>query len=83
MKRVNLYLAEEEIAALSATGVREGVSISELARRAIRTAYMGGETVHFAAAARAVRGLWKDRADIPSADRYVRAIRKDRRSSSR
>jgi len=83
MKRVNLYLAEEEIAALAATGVREGVSVSELARRAIRTAYMNRKTVDLAAAARTVHGLWKDRTDIPPTARYVRTIRKDRRSSSR
>jgi len=83
MKRMNLYLSNEEIAGLSSISVHEKRSVSALVRQAIHQTYFEKKKADFAEALKKTCGIWKERKDIGSTDAYVRKLRTDRRSLSK
>jgi len=79
MKRTQLYIEDDVFQVLRRIGREKKVSISELVRAAVRKVYALEKPEHAEDILREAAGLWKDRQDIPSADHYVRRIRKDTR----
>lgn len=79
MKRTQLYLDDEEWEVLRVRARQASSSISELVRQAVRDKYLEGRADR-EEAFRAVIGIWKDRADLPDTERYVRGLRKSTRS---
>jgi metal-responsive CopG/Arc/MetJ family transcriptional regulator len=78
MRRTQVYLDEELWKALHAHARKEGTSISEFLRQAVRDRYMPHRRQRDAALVGIV-GLWKDRTDLPDTETYVRSLRKDTR----
>jgi hypothetical protein len=78
MKRTQLYLDDDLWNALHAQALQGGTSISELVRIAARDRYMVNIEERRAAMLGIV-GLWKDRADLPETESYIRNLRDDDR----
>ena len=78
MRRTQLYLEDDLWAALHATALLEGVTVSELVRVAVRERYMGSMEERRSAMLGIV-GLWKDRTDLESAESFVRHLRDEDR----
>ena len=57
---------------------QRGTSISELVRQAVREKYASSPADR-RQAMQALVGLWKDRKDLPDAEKYVRRLRKGKR----
>lgn len=78
MRRTQLYLEDDLWEALHAKAAREGATISQLVRVAVRERYMGNHAERRAAMLDIV-GLWKDRAEVNDAESFVRNLRDDGR----
>jgi hypothetical protein len=78
VKRIQLCIENDLWAVLRIRSRQSGVSISELARQAIRDRYLSGATRR-REAMRGVVGIWKDRSDLPHTQGYVRRLRKGSR----
>jgi metal-responsive CopG/Arc/MetJ family transcriptional regulator len=78
MRRTQLYLEEDLWKALHARARRERTSVSELVRQATRDRYMRHSEDRQADMIAAV-GIWKDRTDLPDAEKYVRDLRRGTR----
>jgi hypothetical protein len=78
VKRTQLCFEDGLWAALRIRSRQSGVSISELARQAIRDRYLSG-AARRREAMRAAVGIWKDRSDLPHTQGYVRRLRKGSR----
>jgi metal-responsive CopG/Arc/MetJ family transcriptional regulator len=78
MKRTQLYLDDDLWNTLHAKARNGGTSISELVRTAARDRYMNDPEQRQADMMAAV-GLWKDRADLPDTETYIRNLRKGTR----
>ena len=75
MKRTQLYLEESIWKLLEIHARQSGTSISELVRQALRDKYgISPETRR--EAMQAVVGMWKDRADLPKTETYIRQLRR-------
>ena len=79
MKRTQLYIEDDVFRALRRLSKEKTVSISELVRAAVRKVYALEKSEHADEVLREAAGIWKDRKDIRSAERYVRQMRKDTR----
>ncbi len=80
MRRTQLYLDEDLWNALHARARRQGTTISNLVRQAVRERYLGNLDER-REAMEAIVGIWKDRTDLPdSTEEYVRSLRHDTRS---
>jgi hypothetical protein len=78
MKRTQLYLQDDLWKALHIESRQNGVSISELVRRAITEKYASSPAERKKAMTAFV-GLWKNRSDLPDSETYVRRLRKGKR----
>ena len=78
MKRIQFYVQENMWKALHVRSRRQGISISELIRRAVIEKY-GMSPISREEAMRAIVGIWKDRRDLPDSTTYVRRLRKAKR----
>ena len=78
VKRTQLYLSEDIWKALHVESRRQGVSISELVRQAVRDKYASSPARRREAMA-ALVGMRKDRKDLPATKTYVRQLRKGKR----
>ena len=78
MKRTQLYLNEDVWKALHIRARQRKTTISELVRRAVRDKY-GFSAENRREAMQALVGIWKDRADLPDSEKYVRRLRKGKR----
>lgn len=80
VRRMQLYLEEPMWKMLSARARRQGTTISELVREAVREKF--GDTGQLRRAAMlGFVGLWADRQDLPSTEEYVRTLRRDTRQT--
>ncbi len=64
MKRTQIYLTEQERKALERLSEERGTSKSSLIREAIDQ-YLVEEKKDWREAVRGIRGMWKDREDLP------------------
>lgn len=78
MKRTQLYLNEDVWKALHIRARQHKTTISELVRRAVRDKY-GLSAEDRREAMQALVGIWKDRANLPDSEKYVRTLRKGKR----
>jgi hypothetical protein len=78
VRRTQLYLDDDLWSALHSHARREGTTISDLVRRAARERYLRNSAERRAALMNVV-GIWKDRADLPDSEAYVRNLRKGTR----
>ncbi|HVA64565.1 MAG TPA: ribbon-helix-helix protein, CopG family [Terriglobales bacterium] len=77
MRRTQLYLEDELWQALRLQARQQGVTVSELARRALREKYLPAAARRQALLAWA--GAWKDRSDLPDTEAYIRDLRGGKR----
>ena len=75
MKRIQFYVQENMWKALHVRSRRQGISISELIRRAVIEKY-GKPPSSPQEAMGAIVGIWKDRRDLPDSTTYVRRLRR-------
>jgi hypothetical protein len=75
VRRTQLYLEDDMWQALQLRARQSGSTMSELVRKAIRDAYLGGP-IERKAAMTGIIGLWKDREDIGDPQEYVRKLRR-------
>jgi hypothetical protein len=81
MHRTQIYLGEALHHHLSVLSRRTKTTISELIRRAAEKVYgKRFSPQERLKALQAVRGMWKDRKDLPSTEEYVRSLRRDTRA---
>jgi Ribbon-helix-helix protein, copG family len=79
MRRTQLYLDDDLWNALHTRARREGTTISDLVRQAVRERYLG-DLDERRKAMLAFVGIRKDRKDMPdSTEEYVRNLRRDTR----
>lgn len=78
MHRTQLYLDDDLWTALQSRAEKEGTSISDLVRTAVRERYVDNPERRIAAM-QAIVGLWKDRTDLPETEDYIRNLRNDDR----
>jgi len=78
MKRTQLYITDDIWKVLQIRAKQSHNTISELVRNAVREKYLLSPSNRKEALLGAV-GLWKDRADVPDAETYVRRLRDDGR----
>jgi Ribbon-helix-helix protein, copG family len=78
MRRTQLYLEDDVWAALQIRSRESGLSMSELVRVAVRERYLDHADKR-KQALQSIMGLWKDRADLPETEEYVRSMRRDSR----
>ena len=79
MKRTQLYIEDDVFKVLSRVSKEKAVSISELVRTAIKKVYALEKPDNADFILKESAGIWKDRKDIQSPERYVRQMRKDTR----
>lgn len=79
MRRTQLYLNDELYRFLSTLSRQENKSISELVRSAITEKYLMKDTIDKVDIVDRLAGIWKNREDMRSPGKYVRALRKDTR----
>lgn len=79
MKRTQLYIEDDIFEALRRVSKEADVSISELVRSALRKVYALEKPENADLILKEAAGIWKDRKDVPSAEEYVRRIRKSTR----
>jgi plasmid stability protein len=75
VRRTQLYLEDDLWQALRLRARQSGSTMSELARKALRDAYVG-TAIGRQAAMTGIVGLWKDRRDIGDPQEYVRKLRR-------
>ncbi len=78
MRRTQLYLDDDLWKTLHVLARQSGDTVSELVRKAVREKYADNASSRKKGLLSAI-GLWKDRADLPDTDRYVRSLRKGSR----
>jgi macrodomain Ter protein organizer (MatP/YcbG family) len=78
MRRTQLYLDDDVWNALHARARKQGTTISDLVRQAVRDRYLGNLDER-CKAMEALVGIWKDRTDLPDSTEYVRSLRLDTR----
>ncbi|HZU08794.1 MAG TPA: CopG family transcriptional regulator [Pseudacidobacterium sp.] len=78
MHRTQLYLDDDVWVALRSRAKREGTTISELVRSAVREQYLNKWDKR-RKAMEAWIGVAKNRTDLPDATEYVRSLRRDNR----
>jgi hypothetical protein len=79
MHRTQLYFDDDQWDALRNRARRQGTTISNLVRQAVRERYLGNLDERREAMEGLV-GIWKDRTDLPdSTEEYVRSLRRDTR----
>lgn len=78
MRRTQLYLDDDVWNALHARARKQGTTISDLVRQAVRDRYLGNLDER-CKAMEALVGIWKDRTDLPDSTEYVRSLRRDTR----
>lgn len=79
MKRTQLYIEDDVFKALRRVSKEKEVSISELVRAAVKKVYALEKPVDADWILKEAAGIWKDRKDIQSAEKYVRQMRKSTR----
>jgi hypothetical protein len=83
MRRKQIYLDDKQVAQLKAAAKTSARSVSEIIRDAIdEKLARADKTDDFERALTAASGIWARRADIGSADEYVRKLRRDRRGAA-
>ena len=75
MRRTQLYLEDDLWKTLHVQADQLGTTVSELARQALRQKY-SEPAASRRAAMEAVIGIWKDRDDFGTTERYIRQLRK-------
>ncbi len=78
VRRTQLYLEENLWKTLHSEARREGTTVSDLVRRAVRDRYPADKEKRRKAMMAWV-GIWKDRDDLPETEQYVRQLRDDDR----
>ena len=78
MHRTQLYLDDDLWTTLRMRARKQGTTISDLVRQAVRDRYLGNLDER-RKAMEALVGIWKDRTDLPNSTEYVRSLRKDTR----
>ncbi len=79
MKRTQLYIEDDVFQALRRVSKEQAVSISELVRAAVKKVYALEKPDNAELILKEAAGLWKDRKDITTTERFVRSLRKDTR----
>ncbi len=82
MKRTQLYMDESLFQLLTLVSLEKKTTISDLVRKAIEKVY--GRRAHGKDRVKLLQaafGIWQHRKDLPDTDTYVRALRKDTRST--
>lgn len=74
MHRTQLYLDDDLWAALKTRAQQDRTTVSELVRKAARERYMGNLEGRRTAML-GIKGLWKDRTDLPDTETYIRELR--------
>jgi len=72
-------MEDDVLKTLRRVGKERAVSISELVRAAVKKVYALEKPDNAEIILKEAAGIWKDRKDIVSSDKYVRQIRKDTR----
>jgi hypothetical protein len=75
VRRTQLYLDEDLWNALHERAAAEKTTISELVRKVLRERYPVIDYEKRKQAMMAFVGLWKDRTDLPSTEKYLRQLR--------
>jgi plasmid stability protein len=78
MHRTQLYLDDDLWSTLRMRARKQGTTISDLVRQAVRDRYLGNLEER-RKAMEALVGIWKDRTDLPDSTEYVRSLRQDTR----
>jgi len=65
MVRTQVYLTEKEKSSLESTAISQGISQSDLIRRAIDEMLIKTSVVNKGAILDEIAGIWSDRKDIP------------------
>jgi len=78
MRRTQLYIEDDLWKTLHMLARQSHCTISELVRKALREKYLNDAVGRREALLSAV-GLWKDRADLPDTEQYIRGLREDDR----
>jgi len=79
MVRTQLYIDEDLHEHLRELARKQGRSLSELVREALRRVYGGDDVGRRRQTLEEVAGLWRDRDEIGETSEYVRRLRKDTR----
>jgi hypothetical protein len=79
MRRTQVYLTEEQWQRLAYIGRREGLTVSELIRKAIDEVYSHPDAIDFDDLLDKITGIWSDRSDMGRTEDYIRELRKDQR----
>jgi hypothetical protein len=82
VRRTQLYIEDDLWTLVSTLARRDGRTVSDLLREALREKY-GRDRVNRKEAFEGVIGLWKNRKDLPPAEDYVRAVRRGSRLDNR
>lgn len=84
MRKIQVFLREDQKAALKSISVRTGRKQSDLIRKSVDLLIdtMKREDADWREATRSAAGLWKDRADLEDISRQLRAAAKRRFSSA-
>ena len=75
MHRTQLYLDDQMHARLSDLSRKQGRTVSELVRDALKRTYGTAGPEDLLASLKAIEGLWKDRDDLGDTREYVRKLR--------
>ncbi|MCC6272298.1 MAG: ribbon-helix-helix domain-containing protein [Deltaproteobacteria bacterium] len=81
MRRTQLYIDEALFRSLTLLSRKKKITVSELVRRAIESAY--GRRSQYSDRLKLMEsafGIWKNRKDLPSTEKYLRSLRKDSRA---
>ena len=79
MVRTQLYIDEDLHEHLRDLARRQGRSLSELVREALRRVYGGDDDGRRRQTLKEMAGLWRDREEMGETDAYVRRLRTDTR----
>lgn len=79
MVRTQLYLDEDLHEHLRELARKQGRSLSELVREALRRVYGADDDTRRRETLEELAGLWRDREKIGATSAYVRRLRKDTR----
>lgn len=79
MKRIQIYLKNEQYNNLIIESKKTSKTMSELIREAVNNKFSITKKTGFNEVVDSTAGLWKDRRDIKSSKDYINNIRKDER----